>query len=465
MRHIRRIHFVGIGGSGMSGIAEILVHEGYEVSGSDLIDNATTQHLKQLGAKIFQGHQAGYVKGTHVVVRSTAIADDNVELIAARKLRIPIVPRAMMLAELMRFRYGIAVAGTHGKTTTTSLVASLLAQKGLDPTFVIGGRLIKTNSHARLGSGPYLVAEADESDASFLYLQPMISIVTNIDNDHLRTYRNNFDDLKNSFLEFLSHLPFYGLAVLCLDDSVIRDIISKVQRTVITYGFNADADIRAINFKQVETKTYFSVIRPNHQEFLDIILNLPGQHNVLNALAVIAVATEIGIDDEIIKVTLENFSGVGRRFQILGNYEVQQGTVLMIDDYGHHPREIKATMLAIRQAWPDRRLIMIFQPHRYTRTRDLFDDFSYVLSEADVLLLLDVYSANEKPIASTDSKSLCANIRQRGKVDPIFVEDKIKLPSILENILKANDILLMQGAGDIGSIAAQLAASSLKNVN
>lgn len=462
MGRIRHLHFVGIGGAGMGGIAEVLLNEGYEISGSDLHDNVVTQRLKKQGATIIQGHHANNVQQADVVVVSTAVPEDNPELIAAKEARIPIVPRALMLAELMRFRYGIAVAGTHGKTTTTSLVASILAEGGLDPTFVIGGLLNSAGTNARLGQSRFLVAEADESDASFLYLQPMISIVTNIDADHMTTYHGDFSQLKQTFHDFLLHLPFYGLAVLCLDDPVIQEMIIDIPRPVITYGFTEQADIQAIDFKQQGTKNYFKVIRKGDKPVLTITLNLPGQHNVLNALAAIAVATEIGVADEAIVKALAAFGGVGRRFDIKGEFDAACGKVLLIDDYGHHPREIAVTLQAIRQAWPDRRLVMAYQPHRYTRTRDLFEDFAQILSEVDTLLLLEIYSAGEAPIAGADGRALARNIRQRGKVDPIFIEHKEELSSVLKSILQDGDILLTQGAGDIGSISAGLAASQLR---
>lgn len=460
MGRIKHIHFIGIGGAGMGGIAEVLLNEGYVISGSDRGESNMTQRLKNLGATIFKGHAAEHVQTVDVVVVSTAIAQDNPEVVAAHEARIPVVPRALMLAELMRFRYGIAIAGTHGKTTTTSLVTSLLAEGGLDPTFVIGGLLNSAGSNARLGSGKYLVAEADESDASFLHLQPMISVVTNIDADHMSTYNGDFEQLKKTFKDFLLHLPFYGLAVLCLDDPVIKELIPDVGRPVMTYGFNEEADVRAINFKQMGTKNYFTVLRRDKAP-LDVTLNLPGQHNVLNALATIAVATEVGVDDAAILRALENFSGVGRRFQICGEFETTNGKVLMVDDYGHHPTEVAVTLKAIRAAWPERRLVMAFQPHRYSRTRDLFEDFAQVLSEVDVLLLLEVYSAGEAPIAGADSRSLCRNIRQRGKVDPIFIETKEDLPQTLQTMLQDGDVLLTQGAGDIGGISAYLAKCEL----
>ncbi len=455
MGRIKHIHFVGIGGAGMGGIAEVLLTQGYYISGSDLNENTVTKRLQKLGARILTGHQESHVNGADVVVRSTAIADNNPEIVAAKQQRIPVVPRALMLAELMRFRYGIAVAGTHGKTTTTSLAASLLAEGDLDPTFVIGGLLNSAGTNARLGASRYLVAEADESDASFLYLQPMIAIVTNIDADHMDTYHGDFSQLRHTFIEFLHHLPFYGLAVLCLDDPIVREIIPEISRPILTYGFAAEADIRAIDYVQKGVRNYFTVTRPGRAN-LSINLNLAGQHNVLNALAAIAVASELGVGDEAIANALNHFSGVGRRFQLYDNFKLANQSLLLIDDYGHHPREIMATLQAIRAAWPGRRLVMAYQPHRYSRTRDLFEDFARVLSEVDVLLLLEVYPAGEQPIAGADGRSLCRNIRQRGKVDPIFVETTQDLISALEGVVQAGDLLLTQGAGDIGGIAARL---------
>jgi UDP-N-acetylmuramate--alanine ligase len=458
MGRIRHLHFVGIGGAGMGGIAEILLNEGYIISGSDLQENAMTRHLQKLGAKIKQGHHEHHISDADVIVYSSAVSPDNLEIKAARNALIPVVPRALMLAELMRFRYSIAVAGTHGKTTTTSLVASLLGEAGLDPTFVIGGRLNSTSTHARLGAGRYLVAEADESDASFLYLKPMIAIVTNIDMDHMGTYDGNFQQLKKSFLEFLWHLPFYGLAILCCDDPVIRSILPDIMRPVITYGFSEDTDIRITSFQQKGIKNYFSVSRPKKKP-LDITLNLPGEHNALNALAAIAVATELGIKDKVILTALSHFSGVDRRFQVLGEFKCKQGQILLIDDYGHHPREIAATLKAIRSAWPDRRLVMTYQPHRYSRTRDLFDDFVEILSAVDHLLLLDVYSAGEVPIPGADSAALLKSIRLSSQLSPIHIRDKENLSQTLQEVLQDGDVLLLQGAGDIGNIAQNLARS------
>ncbi|MGI9301178.1 MAG: UDP-N-acetylmuramate--L-alanine ligase [Gammaproteobacteria bacterium] len=458
MRRIRRIHLIGVGGSGMGGIAEVLANLGYEVSGSDLSQNAVTMRLAKLGVEIKHGHEAANVLNADVVVVSSAVPADNPEVSAAREQRIPVVPRAEMLAELMRFRYGIAVAGTHGKTTTTSLIASLLAEGKLDPTFVVGGLLNSTASHSRLGSGRYLVAEADESDASFLHLQPMMAVVTSIDADHLVAYDGDFQKLRATFVDFIHHLPFYGLAVLCLDDAEVQGILSEIERPLLTYGIDGDADIRATDVRHEGTRTTFAVHLPRRDEPLEITLNLPGQHNVLNALAAIAIANELGVSDEAIQSALNGFEGIGRRFQVWGEYHTPAGSVLHIDDYGHHPTEVRATLVAARGAWPERRLVLVFQPHRYTRTRDLFEDFSEVLSEADVLVLLQVYAASEAPIAGADSRALCRSIRARGKVDPVFVEDAPALTETLQNLLRDQDLLITQGAGNIGAIAADLRA-------
>lgn len=462
MGRIKHVHFVGIGGVGMAGIAEVLLSQGYQVSGSDLSDNALTKHLRSIGAEIFQSHQAENIKNADVVVRSSAVDFDNVELIAAQKARIPIVQRAEMLGELMRFRYGIAIAGTHGKTTTTSLVASILAEEGLDPTFVIGGRLNSAGSNARLGSGRYLVAEADESDASFLHLKPMISVITNIDADHMSTYHNDFEELKRAFMEFIQRLPFYGLAVLCVDDPVVREMLPKVSRPYVTYGFSDDVDFRATSISQSGTQTTFTVIRPGQQVPLEVKLNLPGNHNVLNALAAIAIATELKVSDHAIIRALAKFAGIGRRFQIYGDYALKKGgTVTLIDDYGHHPREIEVTIQAARKSWPDRRLAMVFQPHRYTRTHDLFNNFCEVLSKLDTLVLLDVYAAGESYIEGADGRSLAKKIGESQRVQPILVEQHKQLANILQETLKDGDVLLMQGAGNIGALAAHLAGSKL----
>jgi UDP-N-acetylmuramate--alanine ligase len=461
MRRIGRIHFIGIGGVGMCGIAEVLLNQGYKISGSDIKASATTQRLQDLGMDIFIGHAEENIQNVDVVVVSTAVNEANPEVIAAREQRIPIVRRAEMLAELMRYRHGIAVAGTHGKTTTTSLLASIFAEGELDPTFVIGGRLNSAGTNAKMGTSRYLVAEADESDASFLHLQPMVAIVTNIDADHMETYENDFSRLKRTFIEFLHNLPFYGLAVMCTDDPVVTEILPEVSRPVITYGVNEGADYRAENIRQLGMCTRFTVKRPEGFADLEISLNMPGHHNVLNALACIAVATDEGISDAAICNALQKFEGVGRRFQILGDIELTGGTAMLVDDYGHHPREVNAVVSAVREGWPDNRLVMIYQPHRYTRTRDLYEDFVEVLSEVDVLLLLEVYAAGEEPIAGADSRSLCRSIRQRGRIDPVFVSDKETVADILKDILQPGDLLLTQGAGDITALAHQLKQLSL----
>jgi UDP-N-acetylmuramate--alanine ligase len=453
---IDRIHFVGIGGTGMSGIAEVLSNLGYKISGSDIKESPVTQRLADLGVTINIGHKRENVAKVDVVVASSAIDRSNDEIDEAYLSRIPVIPRAEMLAELMRFRFGIAVAGTHGKTTTTSLTASMLAEGGLDPTFVIGGRLNSAGSNAKLGLGHYLVAEADESDASFLYLQPMMAVVTNIDQDHMATYQGSYQRLKETFIEFLHHLPFYGLAVMCLDDEGVREILPHISKPVTTYGIHADADVRAINIKQQGMHTSFKVIRRGERPPLQVTLNMPGWHNMLNALAAISIATHLNVDDEAIIKSLGAFKGVGRRFQIQGDLEIEGGKLTFVDDYGHHPREIAATLEALRQAWPDRRSVVIFQPHRYTRTRDLFEDFVKVLSTVDVLILMDVYSAGEAVIPGADGRALSRTIRMRGQVDPVFVEDWEDLPQILAGIAKPDDVILTMGAGNVGQIATQL---------
>jgi UDP-N-acetylmuramate--alanine ligase len=460
MRRIRRIHFIGIGGAGMCGIAEVLLNQGYKVSGSDAKAGKTTQRLQQLGATVFIGHAAENVAQTDVVVVSTAIDSSNPEIVAAREARLPIVRRAEMLGELMRYRHGIAIAGTHGKTTTTSLVTSILAEGGFDPTFVIGGLLNSAGVNAKLGGSRYLVAEADESDASFLHLQPMAAVVTNIDADHMDTYGGSFEKLKDTFIEFLHNLPFYGLAVVCGDDEVIRELLPRIGRPTLTYGFAPENDIRAVDIRQEGMQTHFTVMRAN-KEPLAIKLNLPGLHNVLNSLAAIAIATDEDVQDQAIQVALENFQGVGRRFQQYGYFPLGDGDVCLVDDYGHHPREVEATLKAARQSFPDRRLVLMFQPHRYTRTRDCFEDFVQVLSQVDVLLLLDVYSAGEKPIAGADGRTLARSIRARGLVEPLFIEKLEDLPNILKTILQPQDVLLTQGAGTVGAIAIELAQNAL----
>ncbi|MEE8379659.1 MAG: UDP-N-acetylmuramate--L-alanine ligase [Gammaproteobacteria bacterium] len=454
---IRCIHFVGIGGAGMGGIAEVLLNLGYEITGSDLRENTVTRRLSRLGAVVHVGHDAAHIENCNVVVTSTAVNEDNPEVLAAREARIPIVPRAEMLAELMRFRFGIAIAGTHGKTTTTSLTASLLAEDGLDPTFVIGGLLNSAGSHARLGEGRYLVAEADESDASFLYLAPMIAVVTNIDADHMATYGGEFENLRQAFIEFLHHLPFYGLAVMCIDDPVVRELLVDISKPVLTYGFESDeADVHGFDLTQKGAHTHFRVKRKSHDGVLGITLNMPGAHNAQNALAAIAVASELGVSDDAIQNGLASFEGIARRFQVYGEIEISAGSVLLVDDYGHHPREIAATITAARKAWPDRRLVLAFQPHRYSRTRDLFEDFVKELSEVDVLLLLEVFAAGEQSQGGDDGRALCRAIRSRGQLDPIFVENIDDLASTLRGVLHNGDVLMILGAGSIGAAAAEL---------
>ncbi|MBR9883171.1 MAG: UDP-N-acetylmuramate--L-alanine ligase, partial [Oceanospirillales bacterium] len=459
---IRQIHFVGIGGVGMCGIAEVLLNQGYRISGSDMRASAVTAHLEKLGAKVFIGHAAENIRGVDVVVTSSAVNEDNPEVAAAREQLTPVVRRAEMLAELMRYRHGIAVAGTHGKTTTTSLVASILAEAGKDPTFVIGGRLTSAGTNAQLGGSRYLVAEADESDASFLHLQPMVAIVTNIDADHMDTYEGDFNKLKQTFVSFLHNLPFYGLAVMCIDDPVVRELLPEVGRPVLTYGFDEAADYRAIELKQDGFRSRFRVIRPEGHADLDVSLNMPGRHNVLNALAAIAVATDEGVDDLSICRALEGFQGVGRRFQVLGEVPVDGGTATLVDDYGHHPREVQAVIRAVRDGWPGRRLVMVYQPHRYTRTRDLYEDFVQVLQGVDQLVMLDVYAAGEAPIPGADSRSLCRSIRQRGK-EPVFIEDTAELADALRNLLQPGDLLLTQGAGNVTAISHDLAQQDLSS--
>ncbi|MDO8938682.1 MAG: UDP-N-acetylmuramate--L-alanine ligase [Methylicorpusculum sp.] len=456
--NVDRIHFVGIGGTGMSGIAEVLSNLGYQVSGSDIKTSAVTERLIKQGVAVHIGHKREHVAGADVVVVSSAIDRSNDEVDEAYLNRIPVIPRAEMLAELMRFRFGIAVAGTHGKTTTTSLVASILAEAGMDPTFVIGGRLNSAGTNAKLGQGHYLVAEADESDASFLYLQPMMAVVTNIDQDHMATYHGSYDKLKATFIEFLHHLPFYGLAVLCLDDEGVRAILPKLSKPVKTYGVHEQADVRAIEIHQCGMNTSFTVLRSGNHEPLRVHLNMPGWHNMLNALAAIAIATSLGVDDDAIVRSLGAFHGIGRRFQINGDIPFEGGRLTLVDDYGHHPREIAATLEALRQAWPKRREVIIFQPHRYSRTRDLFEDFVQVLSSVDVLILLDIYPAGEAPITGADGRSLSRAIRVRGQVDPVFVEDWRELPKLLAGIVRKDDVILTLGAGNVGQIATDLPA-------
>ena len=456
MGRMRHIHFVGIGGVGMSGIAEVLVNLGYRVSGSDMKRGAAVERLERQGVTVFIGHQAENVTGADAVVTSSAVSDENPEVAAAREQRIPIVPRAEMLAELMRFRFGIAVAGTHGKTTTTSLVSSLLAEGGLDPTFVIGGRLNSAGSNARLGEGEFLVAEADESDASFLYLQPMMAVVTNIDADHMSTYDGDFNRLRGTFIEFLHHLPFYGHAVLCIDDDEVRGLLPQISRPLRTYGTREEADVRAFDIEQSGLQTRFSVQLGSDEEPLRVTLNMPGRHNVLNALAAIAVARELGVEREAICRALEKFQGIGRRFQAHDGCRIADGEVMLVDDYGHHPNEVAATLAAAREGWPGRRVVLAFQPHRYSRTQEQFEDFVQVLSQADVLVLTDVYPAGEEPIPGADGRALSRAIRTRGQVDPVFINGPDELPEVLSGLLQDGDIVLTLGAGDIGAIAARL---------
>jgi len=455
MQRIKNIHLIGIGGSGMSGIAEVLLKQGYTVTGSDLHQNLATDRLQTLGAKIFLTHNPANITNADIVIVSSAISKDNPELIAAHKMRIPVLPRAQMLAELMRFHYGIAVSGTHGKTTTTSLITSILAESGLDPTFVIGGVLNSSGANAQLGDSNYFVAEADESDASFLQLLPRIAVVTNIDSDHMQTYNHDFNQLRKAFIAFLHNLPFYGLAVVCIENPVIKDMLTEIGRHTITYGFDSNADIWAEEYIPNNMTSKFKVHRKNNST-LDINLNLPGKHNVLNTLAAIGVATECKISDNFICSALSNFKGVGRRLQYCGELNIPSGTSILIDDYGHHPQEIKVSLQAMRSAWPNRRLVLAFQPHRYSRTQALFDDFADVLSETDVLLLLEVYPASEEPIVGVNSRALARNIRQRGKLEPIFVEHADDLPKTLSSVLKDGDILLIQGAGSIGSAITKI---------
>lgn len=459
MRRIRKVHFVGIGGAGMSGIAEVMHTLGYQVSGSDISRNTVTERLQSLGVKIFHAHTADNISDVDVVVTSTAIDKDNVEVQAAKAQRIPVVPRAEMLAELMRFSHGIAVAGTHGKTTTTSLVTSVLAEAGFDPTYVIGGKLNSSAVHARLGKGKYLVAEADESDASFLYLQPMIAIVTNIDADHLPTYGGDFSRLKQAFVEFLHHLPFYGLAVVCVDNEEVRSLLPDITRPVICYGIDFDADVRASNIRYQGAQTTFDVLLPDAELPTEITLNMPGHHNVLNALAAICVAYELGISVQYMQTALSSFEGIGRRMHMYGEIRLAQAVVTLVDDYAHHPTEVAATLSATKNAWPEKRIVVIFQPHRFTRTRDLFEDFSQVLADSDVLMLTEVYAAGEELIVGADGRALCAAIRARGKVNPIFVEDVEKLADDLHSVLQDGDLILTMGAGSIGRIASDLKES------
>ncbi len=457
MRRIDTIHFVGIGGSGMSGIAEVLLNLGYRVQGSDLRGGAVTERLGALGARITIGHAAANIAGADVLVVSGAVPRENPEVAAALAQRIPVVSRAEMLGELMRFRYAIAVAGTHGKTTTTSLIASILAEGGEDPTFVIGGRLKSAGSHARLGSGRYLVAEADESDASFMHLQPVLAVVTNIDNDHLATHGGDFSRLAQSFVDFLHNLPFYGLAVLCLDCEHVRTILPRVGRHVLTYGLSPDADVRGSDLRRQGLSTRFTVTRPTCGA-LEVTVNLPGTHNVLNALAAIAVATDLGIDDASISRALAQFQGIDRRLQQIADVRTAAGTVTIVDDYGHHPTEVAATLEALRQGYPGRRIVLAFQPHRYSRTHDLIDDFGRVLAGVDVLLVTEVYAAGEAPIAGADGRAICRAVRSRGQVEPLFVARVEELAESLRDVIRDGDLIVTMGAGNISAVAHGLPA-------
>ena len=467
MRRIHTIHFVGIGGSGMGGIAEVLLNLGYRVQGSDLKPNAVTRRLAQIGARVVFGHSAANVQGADVVVVSSAVSRENPEVADALERRVPVVPRAEMLGELMRFRYSIAVAGTHGKTTTTSLVASILAEGNEDPTFVIGGRLKSADSNARLGAGRYLVAEADESDASFLHLQPMIAIVTNIDHDHLATHGGNFEGLKQSFVDFLHNLPFYGLAVLCADDANVRSILPKLSRPIIGYGLGEGVDLRAVDVRRDRLRTHYTAVRRGADRGLAVTVNLAGMHNVLNSLAAVAVAQEIGIADEAIQRALANFQGIDRRMQHIGDLPLRDGTVTVIDDYGHHPAEIAATLDAVRQAHGGRRIVLAFQPHRYSRTHDLLDDFAGVLAGADALLVTEVYAAGEAAIPGADGRAICRAVRSRGQVEPVFVEKADELPQALAALIEPGDVIVMMGAGSISAVAHELPArlAAARNAN
>ncbi|WP_032091881.1 UDP-N-acetylmuramate--L-alanine ligase [Necropsobacter rosorum] len=455
MRRVRQIHFVGIGGAGMGGIAEVLLNEGYLVTGSDIAESAVTNRLVSLGAKVYFSHAASNVEGASVVVVSSAIKADNLEVIAAHEKRIPVIQRAQMLAEIMRFRHGIAIAGTHGKTTTTAMISMIYAQAGLDPTFVNGGLVKSAGANAHLGCSRYLIAEADESDASFLHLQPMVSVVTNIEPDHMDTYHGDFEEMKQTYVNFLHNLPFYGLAVLCADDPVLHELIPQVGRQVVTYGFSEKADYRIENYRQSGFRGYYTVVTPAGKS-IEVLLNVPGRHNALNATAALAVAKEEGIGDDAILIALADFQGAGRRFDQLGKFSRPNGNVMLVDDYGHHPTEVEVTIEAARQGWGNKRIVMIFQPHRYSRTRDLFDDFVRVLSQVDVLIMLDVYAAGEQPIAGADSRSLCRSIRNLGKVDPIFVADHAQLAEILDQVIQEGDLILAQGAGDVSKLSRRL---------
>ncbi|MDP2074038.1 UDP-N-acetylmuramate--L-alanine ligase [Hydrogenophaga sp.] len=460
MKHaIRHIHFVGIGGAGMNGIAEVLLNQGFRISGSDLGESTVTRRLVALGAEVYIGHDAAHIEGADAIVTSTAVKEDNPEVVAAHAKLIPVVPRAVMLAELMRMKKGVAIAGTHGKTTTTSLVASVLAAAEMDPTYVIGGRLNSAGVNAALGSGEYIVVEADESDASFLNLLPVLSVVTNIDADHMDTYGHDFGKLKAAFVEFLHRMPFYGAAVVCVDDAAIREILPLIARPITSYGFSEDAQVRAVNVRAVGTQMHFTVQRRNGVELpdLDIVLNLPGDHNVLNALAAIGIAVELGVDDAAVVQALADFKGVGRRFQRYGEAVLPAGgTCTVVDDYGHHPVEMAATLAAARGAYPGRRLVLAFQPHRYTRTRDCFEDFVKVINHADAVLLAEVYAAGESPIVAADGRSLARALRVAGKLEPVFVDDINAMPQAVLDNAQNGDVILCMGAGTVGAVAGRV---------
>ena len=458
MKHaIRHIHFVGIGGSGMSGIAEVLLNQGYVISGSDLGENAATRRLVSLGATVYTGHDAKFIEGADAIVTSTAVKEDNPEVVAAHARLVPVVPRAVMLAELMRMKRGVAIAGTHGKTTTTSLVASVLATAGMDPTFVIGGRLNSAGANAQLGSGEYIVVEADESDASFLNLLPVLSVVTNIDADHMDTYGHDFGRLKSAFVDFLHKMPFYGAAVVCVDDPAIRDILPRIARPITGYGFSEDAQLRAVDVRAVDGQMHFTALRDDGQPPLPVVLNLPGLHNVLNALAAIGIAEELGVPDAAVQQALAEFKGVGRRFQRYGEAALPTGgTATLVDDYGHHPVEMAATLAAARGAFPGRRLVLAFQPHRYSRTRDCFEDFVKVIGQADAVLLAEVYAAGEAPIVAADGRSLARALRVAGKVEPVFVDEIAAMPQAVLDNARDGDVVLCMGAGSIGAVAGRV---------
>ncbi|WP_018650902.1 UDP-N-acetylmuramate--L-alanine ligase [Actinobacillus capsulatus] len=458
MRRVNQIHFIGIGGAGMSGIAEVLLNEGYQISGSDIAEGPVTKRLVEAGAKVFIGHQTENIIGASVVVASSAIDDTNPEVKAAKEARIPVIQRAQMLAEIMRFRHGIAIAGTHGKTTTTAMISMIYTEAQLDPTFVNGGLVKSAGKNAHLGASRYLIAEADESDASFLHLQPMVSVVTNIEPDHMDTYGGDFEQMKATYVKFLRNLPFYGLAVMCADDETVMEIAPQVGRQVVTYGFSEKADYRIEDYQQTGFQGHYTVVCPNGER-IDVLLNVPGKHNALNATAALAVAKEEGITNEAILAALADFQGAGRRFDQLGSFIRPNGKVMLVDDYGHHPTEVDVTIKAARSGWEDKRVVMIFQPHRYSRTRDLFDDFVQVLSQVDALIMLEVYAAGEAPIVGADSKALCRSIRNLGKVDPILVSDTDQLGEVLDQIIQDGDLILAQGAGSVSRISRGLAES------